>query len=185
MAGPVYPERAALLLEIQSAAIRNAALRNAEPRNAVLRNAVLQSAVIQNVALRSAVIQSAVIRDVALIVVPTLALNAVLIVAVIQVLIPGRVAQSADFHAAVPSLARAYLQEHSRLFPVVAHVFPIRPRGRGLGVAEAQAELQRRLVEFLRWSQEQGLLPVLLAPLRLVDSLRALSARVRERLSSS
>ena len=53
---------------------------------------------------------------------------------------------------------------------------------RGLAVAEAQAVLQRRLVEFLRWSQE-----LLLASSRLVEPLRvrAPSARVHEKLSSA
>ena len=99
---------------------------------------VLRNAVPRNVALRSAVFHA-----VALIVVPILALNAVLDEAVIQASIPAHDVQN----AAVPSPAvvrcvvRACWQEHSRLFPVVAHVFPIRPRGRGLGVAEAQAVL--------------------------------------------
>lgn len=165
LAGLVYPERAVQLLAIRSAVLRSAVLRNA-------------------------VIQIAVIHDAVLIVVPIsvliLALNAVLIVASIQALIPARDALSAEFHAAVPSpaqvvrcVARVCWQERSRSFPVVAHVFPIHPHGRG--VDEAQAVLQRHLVEFLRWSQEL-LLALLLAPLWLVDSLRALSARVRERL---
>ena len=115
-------------------------LQNAVLRNAVPRNAVLQSVVIPNVALRSAVFHA-----VALIVVPILALSAVRDEAVIQALIPAHDVQN----AAVPSpavvrcVARACWQEHSRWFPVVVHVFPIRPRGRGrgLGVAEAQAVL--------------------------------------------
>lgn len=117
---------------------RIVAPRNAVLRNAVPRNAVLQSVVIQNVALRSAVFHA-----VALIVVPILALSAVRDEAVIQASIPAHDVQN----AAVPSpavvrcVARACWQEHSRWFPVVAHVFPIRPHGRGLGVAEAQAVL--------------------------------------------
>jgi hypothetical protein len=135
LAGLVYPERAVQLLAIQIAV----------PRIAVLPNAVFRIAVI---------------RDVVLIVVPILALNAVLIVAVIQALIPDRDVHNADSHEE--------LREEFH---------------RGLAVAEAQAVLQRHLVEFLRWSQEQQeLLLVLLAPLRLVDSLRAFSVRVRERL---
>ena len=48
-------------------------------------------------------------------------------------------------------------------------------------VAEAQAVLQRRLVEFLRWWSQELLLSV--SSLHLVESLRALSARAHDRPS--
>ena len=148
-------------------------------------------------AIRIAVIQSAAIHVVALIVVPTLVLSAVLILAAIPAEIPVRDARSADFHEelreefhaaflspaqVVRCVARVRWQERSRSFPVVARVFPLHPRGRGLVVAEAQAVLQHRLVEVEFPGLSQGLLLVLL---RLVDSLRAPAVRVRERLSSS
>lgn len=82
-----------------------------------------------------------------------------------------------------------YWQERSRSFPAVARVFPSRPvanqtdHGRGLAVAEAQAVLQRRLVEveFLRSARE--LLSESLSCV--VEPHRALAVRVHERLSSS
>jgi hypothetical protein len=129
------------ILALPNVALPNVALPNVVIQTAVIQSVVIQSVVIQTAVIQSVAIQTAVIQSVALI----LALHAVRDVAVIQVAIPARDAQRADFreefHAAVPSLARACWQERSRSFPVVAHVFPIHPHGRGLGVAEAQAVL--------------------------------------------
>jgi len=108
LAGLVYPERAALLSEIQSAVLRIVVLRSAALRNAALRNVAPRSVVLRSVVLQNVALRSAVIHAVAPIVVPTLALNAVPVVAVIQASIPARDALGADFHAAVPSPVRAY-----------------------------------------------------------------------------
>ena len=108
--------------------------------NAALLNAALLNAALRIVALRIVVIQTAVIHALVLV----LALNAVPIAAAIQGSNPARDARSADFRAAVPSLARVYWQERSRYSPVVALVSPSCPvanqtdHGRGLAVAEAQ-----------------------------------------------
>ena len=146
-------------------AIRLVVVRVAATQIAVIPNAVDLNVALQTVVLPSAVTQNAVIQIGVLIL--------VLVVAVIQVLIPVRVARSVGFreesHAVAPKLApvvryvaaRAYSQEHSPYFPVVSRVFPIHlvapVAARGLdpdlAVAEAQAALQHRWVEFLRWWQ--------------------------------
>jgi hypothetical protein len=125
-------------LEILSAAILNAVTQNVVLRSVVLRIVAPQIAVLQNAVLRSEVLRSVVTRDV----VPISVLNAVQIVAVIQALTPGRDARNAD------SREELHEELHGEFHP-------------GLGVAEAQAVLQRRLVEC--WSQEQAQLLVLLA----------------------
>lgn len=91
------------------------------------------------VVIRSAVIRSAVIRAVALIVVPISVLIAVLIGAVIQALNLDRDALNAGSHEEL----RGELHEEFH---------------HDLAVAEAQDVLQRHLVEFLCWSQEQEVL---------------------------
>ena len=120
MAGPVYqdPDAATRISVIRISVIRIVAIRIVAIRISVIRIGAPLSEMVPNVVLRSVgipnvVIQNAAIRAVVLIVVRILALNAVLIVAVIQARIPARDARRADFlevfreefHAVVPKPA--------------------------------------------------------------------------------